>query len=73
MEPAESSASAQAKKISPLTADGLPVQSFPTLLRSLATRCRNTCRIPSDSSGATFQKLIEAASLQACALQLLGM
>jgi len=71
--PAESSVSAQAKKISRLTADGLPVQSFHTLLRSLATRCRNTCRIPSDPSGATFQQLTEATRLQSRALQLLGL
>jgi transposase len=71
--PAESSASAHAKKISRLTADGLPVQSFNTLLRNLATRCRNTCRIPSDPSGATFQQLTEATPLQARALQLLGL
>jgi hypothetical protein len=71
--PAESSASTQAKKISPLTADGLPVQSFHTHLRSLAMRCRATCRIPSDPSGATFQQLTEARSLRACALQLLGL
>jgi transposase len=71
--PAESSASAQAKKISRLTADGLPVQSFNTLLRNLATRCRNTCRIPSDLTSTTFQQLTEATPLQARALQLLGL
>ena len=71
--PAASSASAQAKKISRVTADGLPVQSFHTLLRHLATRCRNTCRIPSEASGATFQQLTEATPLQARALQLLGL
>jgi transposase len=71
--PAESSASAHAKRISRLTADGLPVQSFNTLLRNLATRCRNTCRIPSDPSGATFQQLTEATPLQVRALQLLGL
>jgi hypothetical protein len=71
--PAQSSASAQAKKVSRLTADGLPVQSFHTLLRNLATRCRNTCRIPSDPSGTTFRQLTEATPLQARALQLLGL
>jgi transposase len=71
--PAASSLSAQAKKISRVTADGLPVQSFHTLLRNLATRCRNTCRIPSDASGATFQQLTEATPLQSRALQLLGL
>lgn len=71
--PAESSASAQAKRVSRLTADGLPVQSFHTLLRSLATRCRNTCRIPGDQTGTTFQQLTQATPLQARALQLLGL
>ena len=71
--PAESSASAQAKRVSRLTADGLPVQSFHTLLRSLATRCRNTCRIPGDPTGTTFQQLTQATPLQARALQLLGL
>jgi histone H3/H4 len=71
--PAASSVSAQAKKISRVTADGLPVQSFHTLLRNLATRCRNTCRIASHASGATFQQLTEATPLQSRALQLLGL
>ena len=73
MAPTDSSASAQAKKVSRLTADGLPVQSFHTLLRNRATRCRNTCRIPSDPSGTTFAQLTEATPLQARALQLLGL
>ena len=71
--PAASSASAQAKKISRVTADGLPLQSFHTLLRHLATRCRNTCRIPAESSGATFQQLTQPTPLQARAFQLLGL
>jgi transposase len=71
--PAEISASAQAKKVSRLTPDGLPVQSFRTLLRNLATRCRNTCRIPSHPSGTEFQQLTQATPLQARALQLLGL
>jgi hypothetical protein len=70
---AESSASAQAKRISRLTADGLQVQSFHTLLRSLATRCRNTGRMPSNPRSTTFQQLTEATPLQARALQLLGL
>ena len=71
--PAECSASAQAKKMDRVTADGFPVHSFQTLLRDLATRCRNTCRIPSEASGTTFQQLTEATPLQARALQLLGL
>jgi len=71
--PAKASASAQAKKIDRVTADGFPVHSFATLLRDLGTRCRNTCRIASDPSGTTFQQLTEATALQARALQLLGL
>ena len=71
--PAECSASAQAKKMDRVTADGFPVHSFGTLLRELATRCRNTCRIPAESSGATFQQLTVPTPLQARAFQLRGL
>lgn len=71
--PAECSASARRKKLERVTADGFPVHSFETLLRELATRCRNTCRIPSDPSATTFQQLTEPTALQARALQLLGL
>lgn len=70
---AQCSASAQAKKMARVTADGFPVHSFETLLRELATRCRNTCRIPAESSGATFQQLTQPTPLQARAFQLLGL
>jgi hypothetical protein len=71
--PARASASAQRKKASRVTADGLPVHSFDTLLRELGTRCRNTCRIPSDPDGFSFQQLTEATPLQRRAFQLLGL
>lgn len=71
--PAECSASAQAKKMDRVTADGFPVHSFQTLLRDLGTRCRNTCRIPAESSGATFQQLTLPTPLQSRAFQLLGL
>ena len=71
--PAQCSASAQAKKMDRVTADGFPVHSFETLLRELATRCRNTCRIPAESSGATFQQLTQPTPLQSRAFQLLGL
>jgi transposase len=71
--PAQASHSAKAKKADRVTPDGFPVHSFDTLLRELATRCRNTCRIPSDPSGTTFQQLTEATPLQARAFQLLGL
>jgi transposase len=71
--PAESSPSAKAKKIDRITADGFPVHSFDTLMQDLATRCSNTCRLPADPSGTTFEQLTELTPLQARALQLLGM
>ena len=71
--PAECSASAQAKKMDRVTADGFPVHSFQTLLRDLATRCRNTCRIPSDPNSTTFQQLTPPTPLQSRAFQLLGL
>jgi transposase len=71
--PAECSASAKAKKMNRVTPEGFPVHSFHTLLSELATRCRNTCRIPSDPSQVTFQQLTEATPLQARAFQLLGL
>ena len=69
--PASCSASAKAKKLQHHTPDGLPVQSFDTLLQNLATRTRNTCQI--QPSGQTFQQLTPATPLQARAFQLLGL
>src|SRR6185437_14699799 len=54
--PAEPSNSAKRKKAEHATADGLPVHSFETLLTALGTRCRNTCSLPANASGATFQQ-----------------
>lgn len=71
--PAECSASAQAKKLDRVTADGFPVHSFETLLRELATRCRNTCRIPAEPAAPSFQQLTEPTPFQARAFQLLGL
>jgi transposase len=71
--PAEASASAKAKKVNRANADGVPIHSFETLLRDLATRCRNTCRIPADPTSTPFQQLTEPTVLQARAFQLLGL
>jgi hypothetical protein len=71
--PAEASALAKAKKANRVNADGVPVHSFETLLRELATRCRNTCRIPADPTSTPFQQLTEPTALQARAFQLLGL
>jgi transposase len=70
--PAVPSASAKRKKAERVTADGLQVHSFETLLAVLGTRCRNLCSLPADASGTTFQQLTEPTLLQARAFELLG-
>jgi hypothetical protein len=70
--PATPSQSARTKKATRTTEDGLPLQSFLTLLAELATRCRNTARLKSDGSR-TFQMVTEPTPLQARALELLGL
>ena len=78
--PAEASASAQCKKHVRQTAEGLEVQSFPTLLANLGTRCRNTCSVRGLADGqaigpgeSTFDCLTEPTALQAKALALVDM
>ena len=70
--PAQPSASVKRKKAVRRTAEGLPVHSFATLLQSLGTRCRNTCRMTSDPAAPRFQQLTELTPLQARAMELLG-
>jgi transposase/ribosomal protein L35 len=69
--PAKPSASAQAKKTSRQTAEGLPVHSFPTLLAELASRARVTYELNSGGSKLTFQQVPEPTPLQARAYELL--
>jgi hypothetical protein len=78
--PAEPSASAQRKKCTRQTAEGLEVQSFSTLLECLATRCRNTCSVRGLDDGnaagrgeSTFQCLTQPTALQAKGFELLGL
>jgi transposase len=71
--PAEPSASAEAKKRSLRNADGRAVHSLRTLLAELATRCRNTCTITSAGATNSFTQLTEASPLQAEAYRLLGL
>ena len=68
---AKPSAKLRKKKLTHQTADGLPVQSFATLLRELGKRCRNTCLVTTDPSGATFAQLTDPTPLQAEAFRLL--
>ena len=71
--PAAPSRAATAKKTQRATADGLPVQSFETLLAELATRARLTCRLRSDPAGTPLPQLTPPTPLQARALALVGL
>jgi len=70
--PASSSESAQAKKVSKQTAEGLPVHSFATLLAELGNRSRVTYGLKSDASAPRFQQVPAPNSLQARAYDLLN-
>ncbi len=72
--PARPSASAQKKKRERTTRDGLPIQSWDTLLAHLATRTRSDCRFRSPEDGKpspTVQQVTEPTPLQARAMELL--
>jgi transposase len=75
--PAQPSESAQRKKRSRETADGLPVHSFESLLRELASRARVTYVLKSDTSEAksnlTFQQVPEPNPVQERAYQSIRM
>jgi transposase len=71
--PAQASQSARLKKRTHKTSDGLPVQSFRTLLAHLATCSRNTCVITADPTKTTFYQVTEADALQAEAMRLIKM
>lgn len=71
--PAEPSAAVQSKKQRKRTEEGFPVQSFPTLLQALATRCRNTCRVQTTKETPTFDQVTQATPLQAKVFELLGL
>jgi len=69
--PAAPSPAVRRKKAQRTTADGLPLQSFDTLLAALGTRCRTTCRMTADPTGPRIQQLTELTPLQARAMELL--
>ena len=70
---AEPSTAVKTKKAVRMTADGLPVHSFDSLLEALGTRCRNTCRVKAAPANASFSQVTEPTPLQARAYQLLGL
>jgi transposase/ribosomal protein L35 len=69
--PAKPSPSAQAKKTSRQTVEGLPVHSFQSLLAELASRARVTYELKSGASNLRFQQVPEPTPLQARAYELL--
>jgi transposase len=71
VQPAKASPSALKKKATGLTPEGLPVQSFSTLLAELATRCRHRVRIGTDPSQPSFSQVTDLTPLQARAFELL--
>ena len=70
--PAVPSPSALEKKNTRQTADGLPIQSFPTLLANMTTRCRNRCSLNSDPTAPSINLLTDPTPLQQRALDLLA-
>jgi hypothetical protein len=68
---AKRSKAAYRKTITKKTDDGLPVQSFRSLLGDLATVTHNTIPL-ADQSDATFTLYPQLTTVQARALQLLG-
>jgi transposase len=71
--PPKPSARVERKKRTHRTAADLPAQSFTTLLRHLATRCRQTYQVVSAPSGSTFEQLTEPTPLQAEAFRLIDL
>jgi transposase len=75
--PPQPSASAQRKKHSHQTADGLPVHSFADLLKQLASRARVTFALKPQKTDQktklTFQQVPEPSPVQARAYQLIRM
>ncbi len=71
--PATASASSKTKKRVRRTAEGFEVHSFRSLLEHLATRCRNSCRMKTEPSGAGFHRITQPTPLQEAALRMLGL
>ena len=68
---AKPTARARHKKASRRTDDGAPLHSLDTLLGELATRCRNTCRVPADPSAPPLSVLTEPTPTQRRAAHLI--
>ena len=73
VKPAKASESAQAKKKTHKSAEGLIAHDFRSLLAHLGTRSRVTYQIVAPDSDATFQQFSQPDEIQAQALRLLRM
>jgi len=71
--PAAGSPSAQEKKLTRQTKDGFQVNSFETLIATLASRARVTYGLKSDEATPSFQQVPEPTPLQAKAYALLAL
>ena len=69
--PAKPTARARHKKAS--RRSDWPLHSLDTLLGELATRCRNTCRVPADPSAPALSVLTEPTPIQRRAAHLIEM
>ena len=69
--PAKPTERSRHKKASRRSDDGWPLHSLDTLLGELATRCRNTCRVPADPSAPALSVLTEPTSIQRRAAHLI--
>jgi len=65
--------SAEEKKRTLITSDGLPVHSFRTLLNALGKRCKNRCRLNEAGPEASFMRVTEMDDIQRKAFNLLGL
>ena len=70
--PAEVSESGKRRKTKRRTDDGLPIQSFATLVAEMATCARHECRAASDPDDPRLQRLTEPTPLQRRALELVS-
>ena len=70
---AEPSQSVRDKRRTKETRDGWPVHSLQTLLRDLATRCKNPCRTGAGKHSIRFEQLTEATPFQQHVFGLLGL
>ena len=66
-------ARAKRKKTERLSAEGLPIHSFHTLMAELATRCRHRCRLTAAPDSPLITRETEPTPLQSRALELLRM